>query len=72
MYYKLNDDEFKRLKNKLLSLREKYKNYVNISFIFDKNMITGYKDAPIDQGPDIFLKLFLYSQASVTNTSFPL
>jgi hypothetical protein len=36
----------------------KYKNYVNISFIFDKKMITGYKDSPIDCGKEIFLHLF--------------
>ena len=36
----------------------KYKNIVNISFIFDKEKLTDYKSAPIDHGPDIFLKLF--------------
>ncbi len=36
----------------------KYKSYANISFIFDKNMITNYKDSPIDKGPDNFLQLF--------------
>jgi hypothetical protein len=29
-----------------------------ISFIFDKQMITGYKDAPIDCGKEKFLQLF--------------
>jgi NADH:ubiquinone oxidoreductase subunit 3 (subunit A) len=28
------------------------------SLIFDKKMITGYKDAPIDCGPEKFLQLF--------------
>ena len=50
--------EFKHLKTNLMRLRDKYKNFVLISFIFDKNMITGYKDSPIDCGPDIFLQLF--------------
>ena len=36
----------------------KYNNYVNISFIFDKNKITNYKDSPIDRGAETFLKLF--------------
>ena len=36
----------------------RYKNDVVMSFIFDKNMITGYKDSPIDCGPEIFMKLF--------------
>ena len=54
----VGDDEFKRLKKNLLNIREKYKNFVKISFIFDKNMITGYKSSPIDEGADKFLKLF--------------
>lgn len=57
-FQEIGDDEFKRLKTKLVKLYNKYKNYVNISFIFDKNMITGYKDSPIDCGKDIFLQLF--------------
>lgn len=57
-FQNINDDEFKRLTIKLTKLHNKYKNDVLISFIFDKKMITGYKDAPIDCGPEIFLKLF--------------
>ena len=41
-----------------MKLREKYKNIVLISFIFDKNMITDYKSSPIDEGPEKFLQLF--------------
>lgn len=54
----IGDNEFQHLKTNLLRIREKYKNFVNISFIFDKKMITGYKDSPIDCGPDVFLQLF--------------
>ena len=54
----IGDDEFKHLKMNLLRLRAKYKNFAIISFIFDKNKITGYKDSPIDCGPDTFLQLF--------------
>ena len=57
-FQRINDDEFKRLTVKLTKLHNKFKNDALISFIFDKNMITGYKDAPIDCGPEIFLKLF--------------
>ena len=53
-----NDDEFKQLIKKYKSFYNKYKNYVLISFIFDKNMITSYKSSPVDEGPDKFLKLF--------------
>ena len=31
---------------------------VKISFMFDKWNLLGYKDSPIDKGPDIFLELF--------------
>ena len=54
----IGDEEFKRLKTNLIKLRNKYKNFVIISFIFDKNMITGYKSSPIDEGPEKFLQLF--------------
>ena len=57
-FQKIGDKEFQHLKSNLLKLHNKYKNFVNISFIFDKEMITGYKDSPIDCGPDIFLQLF--------------
>ena len=54
-FQEINDDEFKHLVNNLTKIHNKYKNDVKISFIFDKRMITGYKDAPIDCGPEIFL-----------------
>ena len=54
----IGDDEFQKLKTNLLKLKKRYKNDVNISFIFDKNMITNYKSSPIDEGIDKFMKLF--------------
>ena len=57
-FQEIGDDEFKHLKTNLMRLRDKYKNFVLISFIFDKNQITGYKDSPIDCGPQTFLQLF--------------
>ena len=54
----IGDTEYKRLKKNLLSIYSKYKNYATISFIFDKNQITGYKASPIDEGADKFLQLF--------------
>ena len=36
----------------------KYKNEVQLSFIFYKKMITGYKASPIDEGQAKFLQLF--------------
>ena len=57
-FQEIGDNEFKMLKANLTKLHNKYKNFVKISFIFDKNMITGYKSSPIDEGSDKFLKLF--------------
>lgn len=54
----IGDEEFKHLTNHLIRINEKYKNYVTLSFIFDKNMITGYKASPTDEGKDKFLQLF--------------
>ena len=57
-FQEINDDEYKHLTKNLMKINSKYKNDVVISFIFDKNMITDYKDSPIDCGPEIFMKLF--------------
>ena len=57
-FEEVGDDEFKRLKTNLIKLRNKYKRDAIISFIFDKNKLTGYKSSPIDCGPQIFLQLF--------------
>ncbi len=54
----IGDNEFTRLKNNLIKIRNKYKRDAMISFIFDKNMITGYKSSPIDEGAEKFLQLF--------------
>ena len=54
----IDDEEFKHLTNNLIKINERYKNYVDISFVFDKKMITGYKDAPVDKGPEVFMKLW--------------
>ena len=57
-FQQIGDGEFQKLKANLLKLRQRYKKYINISFIFDKNMITRYKDSPLDRGAEIFMKLF--------------
>lgn len=57
-FVEIGDKEFQHLTKNLIKINEKFGNIVNISFIFDKNMITGYKDSPIDCGKNVFLKLF--------------
>lgn len=57
-FKEIGDTEFQHLKKNLLKIRDKYKNFVTISFIFDKKMITGYKSSPVDEGKEKFLQLF--------------
>ena len=57
-FQNLGDDEFMHLIKNLKKITMKYKNYVNISCIIDKQKVTDYKDSPIDKGKEIFLKLF--------------
>lgn len=57
-FQKIGDDEFYHLKNNLLKIKQRYGNYFNISFIFDKNMITKYKASPTDEGKEKFLELY--------------
>ena len=57
-FQEIGDKEFLHLKNNLLKIRAKYKNFLKVSFMFDKKMLTGYKDSPIDCGKDTFLQLF--------------
>ena len=52
------DCEWRQWTKHLISLNDKFKNYINVSIIFDKNKITGYKAAPIDEGIDKFLELW--------------
>lgn len=57
-FQRIGDNEFNHLKKKFLSLYNKWKNYVLISFILDTKMITSYKASPIDEGPQKFQYLF--------------
>jgi hypothetical protein len=58
-FKKSGDDEFKRWTQKLTDMHRKYSSKVQISFMFDKWNLLGYKDSPIDKGPEIFTQLFL-------------
>ena len=53
-FQEIGDEEFKRLKTKLIYLGKKYGNIIKLSVIFDKDRITGYKASPIDEGPEKF------------------
>lgn len=56
-FQQIEDDEFIRLKQKLIKLNQKYGNTIKITTIFDKDMLTPYKSSPTDQGVEIFEKL---------------
>ena len=57
-FQEIGDKEFDHLVAHLKKIYAKYKNYINVSFLFDKNMITGYKSSPTDEGKEKFLQLF--------------
>lgn len=57
-FIELGDLEFLHLTSNIKKMAAKYKKYANISCIFDKKKITGYKDAPIDCGKEKFLTLY--------------
>lgn len=57
-FEELGDETHKRQIANFRNLHKKFKNYVNISFINDRNKITGHKESPIDESAEKFLKLF--------------
>ena len=57
-FQEIGDKEWEKWVTKLKTLYNKYGNYVNISYMFDKDNLIGYKDSPIDCGKSKFLELF--------------
>ena len=57
-FQSVGDLEWEHLTKNFKKIYNRYKNYALISFIIDKNMITGYKDSPIDRGKEKFIQLF--------------
>lgn len=57
-FKELGDDEHKGWVKKLKEINKKYSSLVKVSFMFDKWNLLGYKDSPIDRGPEVFLELF--------------
>ena len=57
-YEEIGDENWKKWTEKLYHIHNKYHSMVQISFLFDKEHLLGFKDSPIDRGPDIFLDLF--------------
>ena len=57
-FKEIGDAEWKRLTKNLYALHRKYGAYVQISYMFDKEDLLGYKESPIDRGPEIFMQMF--------------
>ena len=57
-YQQITGDEHKIWAKKMYALHNKIGQFVQISYIFDKNYILEYKASPIDQGKDTFLELY--------------
>ena len=57
-FKKIGDIEWQKWIIKLKTIYNKYGGYCNISYLFDKENLLGYKDSPIDCGKDIFIELF--------------
>ena len=57
-FEEIGNEDWKRWTNKLKDIHKKYSPRCQISFMFDKTGLLGYKDSPIDQGPETFMKLF--------------
>ena len=57
-YQEIGDKEYQGWIKKLLNISKKFSSFCQISFIFDTEHKLGYKDAPIDLTPEIFLYLY--------------
>lgn len=54
----LNSDTAKRIIKNFKNMHKRFSAYVKISFLWDKDNLTGYKDSPIDKTSEIFLTLY--------------
>ena len=57
-FQEIGDKEWEKLTKNLYNIHDKYGRFVQISYMFDKEDRLGYKMAPIDAGPDIFMGLY--------------
>lgn len=53
-----NDDKCLEVESKLMKIYDKYGAYANLSFLYDKESLLGYKHSPLDDGKEKFLHLF--------------
>lgn len=58
-YQQFGDAEHLHLVKNFYKILNRHINDVMVSFIFDGKVELGYKEAPIDRGPEVFMKLFM-------------
>lgn len=52
------DKEWIKWTKKLKDLHIRYNKYCQVSFLFDNENLLGYKESPIDKGPEVFMTLY--------------
>ena len=57
-FHSFGDEESETVIHKIEKVYHKYSPFCNISFLFDKDKILGYKNSPCDCGKDAFLYLW--------------
>ena len=53
-YKECYTEEYKIYQQKIIKLASKLTPYVNVTILWDKEGLLGYKDAPTDQGKEVF------------------
>lgn len=56
-YVTLGTEKAEKYFDKLYKMAEKYNEYMNFSFVFDREDMLKEKDSPIDRGPEVFTEL---------------
>lgn len=57
-YEQVGSEEYYATEKKIANIVNKYKPYMNMSVLFDREDILGYKNSPLDCGADKFMYLF--------------
>lgn len=53
-FHEIGDNDFSEVVRRLEKIYNKFSSYVNVSFLFDKTGLLGYKDSPFDKGKEVF------------------
>ena len=57
-FKEFNDAEHLKLVKKFYDIHDKFGGFFKISYLFDKEGLLNYKDSPVDQGIDVFFRLY--------------